>query len=209
MLFEQLTRPANFYFVIVAILQVLPMISTSGGKPTILVPLVFVLTVSGVKEALEDYKRHTADVAENTRLFERIASKPDGSVASEMVQCMDLRVGDFVKVKDDEPFPSDLLLIYSGSEDGAFCYVETANLDGETNLKIKMCPEATKAIHEEKHMPFVNLALRSETPNEKIDSFAGELSVAGVVRSGTHSHIQAHCSALQSSLQRTLCSAAS
>ncbi len=55
MLFEQLLRPANFYFVCIAILQVIPVITTSGGRPTILVPLIFVLAVSGVKEALEDY----------------------------------------------------------------------------------------------------------------------------------------------------------
>jgi hypothetical protein len=58
MLFEQLTRPANFYFLCIAVLQVIPIISTSGGRPTILLPLIFVLAVSGVKEALEDWVRY-------------------------------------------------------------------------------------------------------------------------------------------------------
>jgi hypothetical protein len=63
----------------------------------------------------------------------------------------------------------------------AFCYVETANLDGETNLKIKMCPEATKAISEERHLPFVQMRLKAELPNGKLDAFNGELIVGGAV----------------------------
>jgi len=43
-------------------------------------------------------------------------------------------VGDFVKVLDHEPIPADIL-ICSTSEDENVAYVETKNLDGETNLK--------------------------------------------------------------------------
>ena len=53
-LFEQVIRPANFYFCIIAALQAIPEVSISGGSPTILVPLVFVFTVTAIKDALED-----------------------------------------------------------------------------------------------------------------------------------------------------------
>ena len=53
-LFEQVIRPANFYFCIIAALQSIPEVSISGGSPTILVPLVFVFTVTAIKDALED-----------------------------------------------------------------------------------------------------------------------------------------------------------
>ena len=46
----------------------------------------------------------------------------------------DTAVGDFVKVLDNEPIPADML-ICSTSEDENVAYVETKNLDGETNLK--------------------------------------------------------------------------
>jgi phospholipid-translocating ATPase len=46
----------------------------------------------------------------------------------------DVRVGDFVKIMDNESFPADIL-ICATSEEGNVAYVETKNLDGETNLK--------------------------------------------------------------------------
>ena len=46
----------------------------------------------------------------------------------------DTAVGDFVKVLDNESIPADML-ICSTSEDENVAFVETKNLDGETNLK--------------------------------------------------------------------------
>lgn len=46
----------------------------------------------------------------------------------------DLHVGDFVKIKNNESFPADIL-ICATSEDENGAFVETKNLDGETNLK--------------------------------------------------------------------------
>jgi phospholipid-translocating ATPase len=46
----------------------------------------------------------------------------------------DVRVGDFVKIRCDEPFPGDIV-VCATSEPEDVCFVETKNLDGETNLK--------------------------------------------------------------------------
>ncbi|KAG1855055.1 hypothetical protein C8R48DRAFT_609418 [Suillus tomentosus] len=55
----------------------------------------------------------------------------------------DIRVGDFVKIMNDEPIPADLL-ICATSEDENVAFVETKNLDGETNLKSRnACPALT------------------------------------------------------------------
>jgi phospholipid-translocating ATPase len=55
----------------------------------------------------------------------------------------DVRVGDFVKIMDNESFPADIL-ICATSEDENVAFVETKNLDGETNLKSRNAiPELT------------------------------------------------------------------
>jgi phospholipid-translocating ATPase len=46
------------------------------------------------------------------------------------------KCGDVVQVNGDESLPCDLLILYAKSDDRK-CYVTTANLDGETNFKVK------------------------------------------------------------------------
>jgi P-type E1-E2 ATPase len=97
-------------------------------------PIVIVLLVTMLKDAVEDYKRHKADRAEN----EAQALVYDRQV-NEFVDrpWKTIRVGDVVKVTVERKFvPADMILLSSENSDG-ICYVETKNLDGETNFKLK------------------------------------------------------------------------
>lgn len=85
-----------------------------------------------------------------------------------------LRVGDIVKVQKDEYFPADLLLLSSSYED-AICYVETMNLDGETNLKLKQAVEATSFLHQDSNFGDFNAIVKCEDPNANLYSFVGSL----------------------------------
>lgn len=60
-LFEQFSKMANVYFLFIMVLQIIPPISITGGQPAILLPLLFVVAVSAVKDLFEDIKRHRAD----------------------------------------------------------------------------------------------------------------------------------------------------
>jgi phospholipid-transporting ATPase len=58
---------ANVYFLFIMVLQIIPQISITGGQPAILLPLLFVVAVSAIKDLFEDIKRHRADAQENNR----------------------------------------------------------------------------------------------------------------------------------------------
>ena len=50
-----------------------------------------------------------------------------------------MHTGNILKIECDQLIPADLLILHSSDKKGC-CYVETKNLDGETNLKIKTIP---------------------------------------------------------------------
>ncbi|KAD0007806.1 hypothetical protein E3N88_44926 [Mikania micrantha] len=86
----------------------------------------------------------------------------------------DLCVGDLVKVYKDEYFPADLLLLSSSYPDG-ICYVETMNLDGETNLKLKHAFDFTASFDDDNSFHQFKAVVKCEDPNEDLYSFVGSL----------------------------------
>ena len=136
-LLYQFMRLANIYFVFIAIIQSIPIISPLGAA-TAIAPLVFVLAVSLIREAVEDLKRRKLDNEQNSNEVETYTNGEWVKIKSG-----DLRMGEIVRVKKDGVFPSDLMLIDSNLQDGV-CYIETGTLDGEKTLKIKNSPNFTK-----------------------------------------------------------------
>ena len=60
----------------------------------------------------------------------------EGVVNWVKVRWKDIQVGDILKITSSRQFPADLILLAS-SEPKGMAYIETSNLDGETNLKLK------------------------------------------------------------------------
>eukprot|EP00833_Pecoramyces_ruminatium_P014324 jgi/Orpsp1_1/1188356/evm.model.d7180000064120.1 len=140
---EQFSKYANVFFLVTAIIQLIPGVSPVSPLTTIL-PLTFVLFVSAVKEIFEDYKRHMTDNTENNRKIQVLV----GNTFVEK-KWRDLHVGDIVRVENSSFFPADLILL-SSSEPDALCYIETSNLDGETNLKVRQgLPETSHLTNSE------------------------------------------------------------
>lgn len=72
-------------------------------------PLVFVLTVTMIKEAYDDMKRYNKDCEQNARKFEKIDL--NAGVIRE-VEASTLSVGDLVKIHVNQAAPADLILVY-------------------------------------------------------------------------------------------------
>uniref|UniRef100_A0A3Q0R6B1 Phospholipid-transporting ATPase n=1 Tax=Amphilophus citrinellus TaxID=61819 RepID=A0A3Q0R6B1_AMPCI len=129
-LYEQFHRLANIYFVGLAILNFIPVVNAFQPEVA-LIPICIILSLTALKDAWEDFRRYQSDKKlNNTPCF--IYSRKEKQFVER--RWKDVRVGDFVKVVCNETIPADLLLLYTSDPNGV-CLIETANLDGETNLK--------------------------------------------------------------------------
>lgn len=168
--YEQFSKYANLFFLFTAGLQQIPNISPTN-KYTTIGPLIVVLLVSAGKELVEDWKRKTQD-KELNRSKARVLM---GS-AFETQRWINVRVGDIVRVESEEPFPADLVLMASSEPEG-LCYIETANLDGETNLKIKQAIPETAGLVSPGDLSRLSGRIRSERPNSSLYTYEATLTI--------------------------------
>jgi phospholipid-translocating ATPase len=192
-LFEQFRRVANFFFLLLVILQSFPLFKTVHPIIAAL-PIIFIVAVTAVKDGVEDYRRWMSDKQVNNRqaftlgqdhwrnynypdiinirlakkirrkiryyidllitqiglfkdrLEQRTRQYSERPIAIDVggyrwvqTSWKDIRVGDIIYVQNNDALPADIIVL-STSETDNLCYVETKNLDGETNLKLKQGP---------------------------------------------------------------------
>ncbi|GER50453.1 ATPase E1-E2 type family protein / haloaciddehalogenase-like hydrolase family protein [Striga asiatica] len=179
-LFEQFRRVANFYFLVTGILSFTSLAPYSAVSA--IVPLIVVIGATMAKEGIEDWRRKKQplfilclqDIEVNNRKVHIHVN--NGNFRP--TEWKNLKVGHIVKVEKDEFFPADLLLLTS-SYDDAVCYVETMNLDGETNLKLKQALDATSSLNEDDFKDFFAL-VKCEDPNANLYSFVGSMEYRGL-----------------------------
>ncbi|KAH0249497.1 phospholipid-translocating P-type ATPase, partial [Aureobasidium melanogenum] len=169
-LFEQFSKYANLFFLFTAILQQIPGVSPTSRYTTI-VPLGIVLLVSAGKEMVEDSRRKSQDKQLNTSKARVLR----GSTFQDS-NWINIAVGDVVRVESEEPFPADLVLLASSEPEG-LCYIETANLDGETNLKIKQAIPETANLVSPADISRLGGRIRSEPPNSSLYTYEATMTM--------------------------------
>uniref|UniRef100_A0A7N9ARS7 Phospholipid-transporting ATPase n=1 Tax=Mastacembelus armatus TaxID=205130 RepID=A0A7N9ARS7_9TELE len=168
-LYEQFKRVANLYFLALLILQSIPDIATLPWYTT-LIPLVVVLGVTAIKDLVDDLARHRMDKEINNRKCEVLLNG-----RFQESKWMDIQVGDVVRLKKNDFIPADIFLL-STSNPNSLCYVETAELDGETNLKFRMGLRVTdEKLQEERQLAEFDALIECEEPNNRLDKFAGTM----------------------------------
>ncbi|OAK93911.1 phospholipid-translocating P-type ATPase [Phaeosphaeriaceae sp. SRC1lsM3a] len=190
-LVAQFSKLANFYFLVISILQMIPGLSTTGTYTTI-IPLMFFVTLSIAKEGYDDLRRYRLDKAENRReakvlrvSLRELLAQTHGSEGQtqpdimnwETIQWQDINVGDIIKLDRDEAAPADLALLHSSGENNV-AFVETMALDGETNLKSKQTPASiSKIVVEPHHVTALEAKIVVEDPSTDLYSFEGRVTV--------------------------------
>lgn len=170
-LYEQFSQYANLFFLFTAILQQIPNVSPTNRWTTI-GPLVVVLLISAGKELVEDLKRKNADKSLNHSKAQVLRGSD-----FEAVKWVNVAVGDIVRVESEEPIPADLVILASSEPEG-LCYIETANLDGETNLKIKQAIPETANLVSPSELSRMGGRIRSEQPNSSLYTYEATLTMA-------------------------------
>ncbi|GAA5950524.1 hypothetical protein JCM21900_001216 [Sporobolomyces salmonicolor] len=89
----------------------------------------------------------------------------------------DLRVGDFVRLHGDESVPADLIICATSEEENV-CYVETKNLDGETNLKSRSAvPELTHLRTSSAIANHAKFVIRAEPPDVNMFTYNAAIEI--------------------------------
>eukprot|EP01133_Synstelium_polycarpum_P016143 gene16143-19208_t len=177
-IFYQFSRLANLYTLCIVGLC---MFSFSPVGPiSSVTPLLVVISVSCFKEFVEDIKRHKQDKEINNRttMIYRPPVRENGESAGsfEKANWKDLKVGDIIYVQNDELLPADIICLSTSRPDGR-TYLETANLDGETNLKLKTHISKCGWIRNSEDLDRFSCKVDYEGPNNDIYGFEGVLTI--------------------------------
>ncbi|KAL2899777.1 Phospholipid-transporting ATPase 1 [Bienertia sinuspersici] len=169
-LFIQFHRVAYLYFLAIAALNQLPPLAVFG-RTVSLFPLLFVLSVTAIKDGYEDWRRYRSDKKENNREAHVLQSE-----CFEMKKWKDIQAGEVVKIHADETIPCDIVLLGTSDPSG-IAYIQTMNLDGESNLKTRYARQETASVVAEGGT--VIGLVRCEQPNRNIYEFTANMDFRG------------------------------
>ncbi|KAK2625352.1 hypothetical protein QTJ16_005721 [Diplocarpon rosae] len=171
----QFSRVSNFFFLCIAVLQ-LTGYSTTGTYSTI-VPLMAFVSIAMAKEGYDDYRRHVLDRVENQNTAEVLRLDGAGEQSWNEVKWSQVKVGMVVRLRRDDAIPADLALIYSDGPSG-MAYIDTAALDGESNLKAKQAsPLLRKSCRSERDLSRCQAHMVVEDPNIDLYNFDGRITI--------------------------------
>ena len=142
-LYNQFKQFYNLFFLLIMISQFIPPLRV-GLLVTYVAPLVFVLTITLIKEAIDDIKRWNRDRELNAEVYQKIG------LNGEHVKVLggNIEVGDIIQLEEKRRIPADMVLLYSSDERGTL-FIKTDQLDGETDWKLRKSIPKTQNVNVE------------------------------------------------------------
>eukprot|EP01065_Artemidia_motanka_P012445 TRINITY_DN1683_c4_g1_i1.p1 TRINITY_DN1683_c4_g1~~TRINITY_DN1683_c4_g1_i1.p1 ORF type:complete len:1261 (+),score=508.77 TRINITY_DN1683_c4_g1_i1:92-3874(+) len=192
-LWSQFHRVANQYFLFNMIISLVPGVSPINPITAIL-PLVFVLGVAAAKDGYEDYQRHKDDNRWNAApgkvddMGNALSGVVKGGVVDHLVPSHKIAVGDVIKIARGEILRADVLLLSSSDSVEHTCFIETMQLDGETNAKLRQAVQTTlgtsqrnltEALVTPEALERANLHLQCVGPGPDLHEWTGKLTYDG------------------------------
>ncbi|EPZ32698.1 Serine/threonine-dual specificity kinase domain-containing protein [Rozella allomycis CSF55] len=202
-MFEQFRRVANFYFLFMIVLQAIPELHTTDIIFAA-APIVIIVLITAAKDGFEDYKRHKSDNTVNNEtvlvlnnwknvneLNERHPSAEEITLKNSeqdedknasngagwrKIFWKEIKVGDILRLENNYAIPADLIIL-STTEPDSVCYVETKNLDGETNLKIRRGPSELTWLKTDQDCRKFKCTVESEAVTSNLYMYNGRINV--------------------------------
>eukprot|EP00656_Telonema_subtile_P003520 TRINITY_DN11600_c0_g3_i2.p1 TRINITY_DN11600_c0_g3~~TRINITY_DN11600_c0_g3_i2.p1 ORF type:complete len:1289 (-),score=306.34 TRINITY_DN11600_c0_g3_i2:346-4212(-) len=182
-LYSQFHKLANWYFLVLSVIVCFPAVSPFAKPYTTIAPFAFVLFLNMVKDGYVDYQRHQDD----NKLNRNITSVLRGGEFTPL-KWRDIHVGEVVMVKEGESVPVDLLILATDMRNtgdaevpseaiGGLCYVDTAELDGETNLKLFQGLAETAKYRNPLECSALRSVVTCDSPNGFLHQFHGSLQL--------------------------------
>uniref|UniRef100_A0A9J2PBC9 Phospholipid-transporting ATPase n=1 Tax=Ascaris lumbricoides TaxID=6252 RepID=A0A9J2PBC9_ASCLU len=165
-LFQQFKFFLNLYFLLMACSQFIPAVQI-GAPITYWGPLGFVLTITLIREALDDFVRFLRDRELNGEKYDKLTPHGFESVASS-----DISVGDLIVIQKDKRVPADVVLLRTTEKSGA-SFIRTDQLDGETDWKLRIAVPVTQNLPRDEDIFDLNVEVYAEKPQKDIHDFVG------------------------------------
>lgn len=170
-LLYQFKRAANIYFLVISVMQTMPF--SPKNPMSIIATFALVLFFTMLKEAYEDLVRYKSDQAVNLSTC-HVLDKITGEVKD--IESRHVKVGDILQIRENEMFPADLLFLNSNDGKG-LGFINTMNLDGETNLKERLALDSTKKLTKPSELTSCSGELICDLPNEKLFEWNCKLKI--------------------------------
>jgi phospholipid-translocating ATPase len=166
-LYNQFKFFLNLYTLLMACSQFIPELLI-GYFYTYWAPLGFVLLVSIIREAVDDFLRFKRDKAVNSQLYQKLT--PNGPL---VIPSSKIKVSDLIIVEKDQRVPADMILLKTTEKNGS-CFVRTDQLDGETDWKLRLAISATQSVESNDDFFNIDATITAEAPGKDIHSFRGK-----------------------------------
>ena len=130
----------NSFFIVNSILQAFPAISTNSPFASA-APVIWVVSMNLIFELVSDLRRWRSDRKVNNLKVKRLQYDPRDKqkIGKYIVTSADLQVGDMIVLDHDDQIPADCVILQTDDPNGQ-CFINTSQLDGESNLKPKLAP---------------------------------------------------------------------
>lgn len=141
-----------------------------------------ILLFTSVREGVEDYQRYKKDKKANEKLYAYYNSNDSLSLSPqphakgfENKPSKKIHVGEIMKIFRDQELPCDICLLKSSNRNG-ICFIDSVNLDGESNLKDKKCNHFTQSMSD-KSLCALTSILKCEKPNDQLEYWEGHMTI--------------------------------